>query len=271
MGNGKLKPEIIQLLEEGWTPRIKTVKGHRYITLRKGKKEKSLGPHNEELWNQLKALIPLPKFEQRPLKKLEIYESLKALSHRVEDLESELKWLKSRPNVGEEKATQCNHIKSWYGRKFCGAWGWEKKPSTLIAMFPNVFFKRNKMGGESLWRFTPHQDICMACTRFMETDPSDEYEIARLNERISQLEPTVKLLKSSAQRRVRDDHHGCTHMGQDGYCTWWHYYERQWDRDQKEDLIIEGGRQMRVWRDNVKKNPEVCASCPSYSPKEAKL
>ncbi|MBX5321842.1 MAG: hypothetical protein QHH12_07975 [Candidatus Bathyarchaeota archaeon] len=130
-------------------------------------------------------------------------------------------------------------------------------------------------GGEVLnpeavihWRFTPHPDICTTCTRFMETNPSDEYEIEGLDERISRLEPTVKLLKSSAQRRVRADQNGCVHMGQDGYCTLWYYYERRWNRNQKEDVILDRNlMRRRVYRDNVKTNPEICASCPDYSPR----
>jgi len=80
---------------------------------------------------------------------------------------------------------------------------------------------------------------------------------------ISNISTSVKFLISSAERRVRDDANGCVHLGQDGYCTLWYYGNRQWDRDQKED--VSNGK--TCYRDNVKKNPEICASCPSFKSK----
>ena len=41
--------------KDGWSFRIKVVKGNRYITRRKGKQETSLGRYNNELWNMIEA------------------------------------------------------------------------------------------------------------------------------------------------------------------------------------------------------------------------
>ena len=48
--------EIDGLIDEGWKPRIKKRKKLRYITLRKGNQEKSLGPYTEELWEKVKPV-----------------------------------------------------------------------------------------------------------------------------------------------------------------------------------------------------------------------
>jgi DNA polymerase elongation subunit (family B) len=44
---GNMGVEAERLIEEGWVPRIKTVRGHRYITLRKGGEERSLGAYTQ--------------------------------------------------------------------------------------------------------------------------------------------------------------------------------------------------------------------------------
>ena len=49
-----MESEIEGLINEGWKIRIKTKKNRRYITVRKGNKERSLGPYTDELWNKVK-------------------------------------------------------------------------------------------------------------------------------------------------------------------------------------------------------------------------
>ena len=53
-----MESEIEGLIDEGWKPRIKTRKNRKYITLRKGNKEKSLGPFTEKLWDEIKPVEP---------------------------------------------------------------------------------------------------------------------------------------------------------------------------------------------------------------------
>lgn len=66
-----MESEIEGLINEGWKPRIKKKKNRRYITLRKGNKEKSLGPYTDELWEKVKPIDPwatpsqLSKLEKR--------------------------------------------------------------------------------------------------------------------------------------------------------------------------------------------------------------
>ena len=49
-----MESEIEGLVNEGWKPRIKNRKNRRYITLRRGNKERSLGPYTDELWDKVK-------------------------------------------------------------------------------------------------------------------------------------------------------------------------------------------------------------------------
>ena len=45
-------------LDKGFHPYIKTVGERKYITLKKGRQEKSLGPHTEERWELLTSIFP---------------------------------------------------------------------------------------------------------------------------------------------------------------------------------------------------------------------
>jgi len=71
------KPGIDELLLDGWTPRIKKVKGKRYITAWKGKKERGFGPYSDELWDKVKPVDPwvtpaqVLELEKRMNKKIE--------------------------------------------------------------------------------------------------------------------------------------------------------------------------------------------------------
>ncbi len=53
--------DLEALRNAGWRARIKTVSDRKYITLRRKGKERSLGPYNEKLWNELEQLIMTPK------------------------------------------------------------------------------------------------------------------------------------------------------------------------------------------------------------------
>ena len=47
---GGISPnEVAELAREGWRFRVKVVKGRRYITAMRGRRERSLGPYSEEL------------------------------------------------------------------------------------------------------------------------------------------------------------------------------------------------------------------------------
>lgn len=57
-----------QMLNDGWMPRIRKIKGREYLTLRLGNKEKSLGPCSDEIINLFLDKFPqvtIADFERR--------------------------------------------------------------------------------------------------------------------------------------------------------------------------------------------------------------
>jgi len=60
---------IQDYFDKGFKPTVKTVKGHRYIVLKKGRYEKSLGPYTDERWELIVSMYPkkleLPPIEER--------------------------------------------------------------------------------------------------------------------------------------------------------------------------------------------------------------
>ena len=259
--------DVSHLLDDGWVPRIKTVKNRKYMTVRKGGKEKSLGPYNEELWNKI---AKLGRVEHRLT--FEEWNGLKSIlatnDDTIAELKAEFNMLKARQEVVNdlfnlaEMVSQCPYSKMWYGQNFCSKYTWEKNPSEIIKLFPRVTFKRNKMNSQHMWRFVPHLNICGSCTKFLEPSYVQK-ALEKTENNFNFFFDSVALLTESAQGRVRDDHCGCVRIGEDGYCTYWQYSGRRWDRDQKQ--AISDGK--TVYHDNVKKHPEICASCPSFKPR----
>lgn len=65
------KVPVHDLLDKGYKPRVKTDKeGRQYITLRKGNRERGLGPYIEDRWfllmDMLPKKFPVPKFPSSP-------------------------------------------------------------------------------------------------------------------------------------------------------------------------------------------------------------
>ena len=53
----KPQTEIDELLKAGWSPRTKTIKNKKYVTLRKGKKEIGMGKYKKALWDSVNKEI----------------------------------------------------------------------------------------------------------------------------------------------------------------------------------------------------------------------
>ncbi len=63
---GVSRDEIREWRIDGWVFRKKTVKGHQYITRRKGKQERSLGKFDERLWRLVEdTTLEFSEFERR--------------------------------------------------------------------------------------------------------------------------------------------------------------------------------------------------------------
>jgi len=190
---------------------------------------------------------------------------------KIADLTKELEKVKATPRVDDSskllewKVSRCPFAKSYINNVFCSKYLWDNKPSNIILRFPNVTFKRSAMGfnGEHRkWRFTPHPDICGLCNPvddlFSKFNENVSEDLRRLEDDVAKNQVLINYLKTTATRRVRvEEKTHCKHLGEDGYCTYWRFANRRWDRDQKRS---EDGK----WYDNVTAHPIICVACPSY-------
>ncbi len=275
-----MKKTIEEYAAEGWTARKKVVTGREYIIVRLGGKDRSLGPSSDELWKRCQKL-GMVKAKITPEDFLNIQNILAKTNQEVTALRQELEKLKTKHEKTETdpkseellrwKISNCIYSKCYLKQNvFCSKYYWDIKPSNIIKRFPNVTFKRSAMDfdwANRKWRFIPHSDICGLC------NPIDELFSNFNKETLNLLQSRVKLnkddiakihifqqyLTDTAKRRVRTDHPQghCLHLGEDGYCTYWYYSARNWNRDQKQD-------KQGKWRDNVRSQPIICVACPNY-------
>jgi len=79
------------------------------------------------------------------------------------------------------------------------------------------------------------------------------------------IEELVKMrdeLYVSAVRRFKDEYR-CKHVDEDGYCTYWYWYEKKEGLLMREDVV----KGKKVYRINVLKHIYMCALCPTYKPR----
>lgn len=131
MGNDKLgKKEITQLFKEGWKLRIKKVNDRRYMTIRKGDRERGLGSFDQEKFNEILSL----KNDLRSIKtgtnlqeaitqknESSLSESIKRQKLLIEELRKQLDELQLYRGI--IKSAECAHIRD----RYCTVWNWEKK------------------------------------------------------------------------------------------------------------------------------------------------
>ena len=174
--------DVEALLSEGWTPRVRHVKGKDYITLRKGSQERSLGPHSEELWRRVsvKAGTRPPKTPveiSKPPPAVGVQaEELNRVKEQVQILLEKVDRFEAWSRLTEWKVENCRHIYEWFGHVICVAWRWDRKPTALMERLPRVQFARLKADWEKhRWYASPHPDLCGQCTKFMEAKPYGEH------------------------------------------------------------------------------------------------
>jgi len=80
---------------------------------------------------------------------------------------------------------------------------------------------------------------------------------------VRELAESVGWIRMSAERRLREDHNGCSWLDREGYCTLWYWYERVRGWKMRPD-VVEG---RTVYRLNAKKHSLICTACPSYRPR----
>jgi len=123
-----------------------------------------------------------------------------------------------------------------------------------------------------MWYVSPHPDICGNCEILIQTPSTladqlnkTSQTVKKLTEDLQKIQNSIKIIQMSAKRRVRDDTEGCAYISPDGFCSGWTHSRRIYEIEQKEDIIEEKVLRKKVYRDNVKKNPLICSSCPSYT------
>ena len=134
--------------KDGWTFRIKTVKGKRYITRRKGKQEKSLGRFDENIWKLIQRGTVLPK---------QVVERIEA----QQTIESILRVYRSF-----EMSLDCSHIVDG----FCYFWRYDEQPGFFrIAdkVSLSEYYREVDFGVESsFWVFKAEAFYCRGCTGY---------------------------------------------------------------------------------------------------------
>lgn len=82
-------------IDEGWRFRIKTSRGHRYITRRRGRQERSLGRYTDHLWIQIEALTrPQPTPSPSELERLKA--NVEAITTQLNKLTTDLQASKAQ-------------------------------------------------------------------------------------------------------------------------------------------------------------------------------
>jgi len=265
--------EAGKLIKEGWIPRIKTVKGRNYMTLRKGGNERSLGPYEKECWSEINKLSGVkPKPDLMEIEDLKdamakANDTIAALKADFEKLKAEKASNVSRPL--DLKASNCFLAEAYTEKEtFCSKYAWDEEPHELIKLFPNVTFTQSPMRASyehKKWRFTPHPDICALCNpvdnSFFRINQKNLEDLGRLKDDVAKNKVLFDYLENTAKWSVSTDRPDltCKHLGEDGYCTFHCWGKEQQNRPQKQD--VQG-----KWRDNVREHPIICVACHSFEP-----
>jgi hypothetical protein len=177
---GKTSPDreiILRYIRDGWNFRIKTVKGRRYITRRRGQEERGLGPYNENFWNLISHLVQLnaetgaPQAQDRRIPKTEAYkpsEGKPELVHFEEDFGRLLEKLSM--DRGVTMMMSCGHRD---GEGFCTYWNWEEKPDFFELMdelhFDVFYMKKTIFVGShesERWVLKAMHWYCWGCSAY---------------------------------------------------------------------------------------------------------
>ena len=225
--------EIEGLLDEGWKPRIKKRKKLRYITLRKGNQEKSLGPYTEELWEKVK---PVDAWAT-PAQILE-------LEKRIGKIEK----TKRRENTSFD-AELLKRIK--------------KLEESQQGSNSSLLEKRITQLEESQKGATPY----LLKRRIRDLEESQRLDIGIINKSITDFRKlTAELLESAGRRQI--DNAVCKQMNDNGFCLLYYF---SYDEVEKLEYLKPIGYSEhegeKVYHIKVREHPLVCSACPDYEPK----
>ncbi len=261
-----LKTKIMDYISKSWKFRIKNVGEHNYIICYKEGKEKSLGPYNNKIWKFI---------EKNGGKKPNVIPKETQYIKQITKLKEQISHLESFEENAALVSEKCPHIATWSEFTYCTSLSWEKKPNKIMQINPKFKFKQMNLDHDkNKWYVHPHKDLCRTCMMFPKTPLNIKENLDNLSRIVNKLKNDVytntnllKQLKKSARRKNKEGYE-CINIQPDGYCNKWRNYKRNLDLEQKEETILKNNKSITVYRDNVKKNPLLCASCPSYKMKK---
>lgn len=223
--------EIEGLLDEGWKPRIKKRKKLRYITLRKGNQEKSLGPYTEELWNKVKPVDPW------------------ATPAQISDLEKRLS------NIERSKRDPSPSLDSLLLKRI------KKLEEVQQRSNSSLLEKRITQLEESQRGSKPY----LLKRRINKLEDTQREDTRIRNSSITDFGKMREALIESAKRR-QWEHYACKKINPKGYCLEWWYGKGEIPKYIRP--VAWGEHEgKKVYYINVRENPIVCSACPDYEPK----
>lgn len=253
---------IIDYISKGWKFRVKNVGEYEYIICYKREQERSLGSYNDKVWKFIEENGgKKPNVNQKEMQYIKQIKKLKEKISHFENLEEQTILVTKK----------CPYIETWFGFIYCKSLSWDRKPTKIMKIYPQINFKQiNPEHVKRKWYVTPHKDLCRTCMMFPKTPSNIIENLVHLTDIIDEIKKDVystsnslSQIKKSAKRRIKDGYE-CINIQSDGYCNKWYNYKRILDREQKEEIILKNGKSIKVYLDNVKKNPLICASCPLY-------
>ena len=179
MGNkGFDKEEILDYVKNGWHFRVKTVKRRRYITRRKGQKERSMGPFNPDLWSTITMLV-----HQTAEEKTSSTQEESVLEKGTNNLPKRpIDWIKANEefNIKFERLNQrislyrgiemrrnCIHKDK---EDYCTYWNWEEEPDffgLLDELLGSECYEKRRISKKGLsvdrWMVKAFQWYCSSC------------------------------------------------------------------------------------------------------------
>jgi hypothetical protein len=148
MEMGFTEDDIREWKKEGWKFRVKTVKGKRYITRRKGKEEKGLGRHRDVLWKLIENTSIGPTRSELRREGMEL----------VEGLMTQLR--------ASYMSLYCIHVIEG----FCSYWRFRDKPGFFNIVDDRIgegYYRQVEAGKESsFWVFKAVNFYCINCPAF---------------------------------------------------------------------------------------------------------
>lgn len=152
---GNALEDARRYIDEGYSFRVKTVKNRKYITARKGQKEKSLGPYTEEKWRTITGMKIEPVTgREKPVKKI----------FQENPLDAEINALKSIRML--HKFMNCKHVSK---ERVCTYWKISNPDLIKMArdgLSETLYKVYADVKDGKVLQFRVIAMVCMDCTAF---------------------------------------------------------------------------------------------------------